>query len=209
MTAMVDITDLLRFALPYVPNAPEPLLVQCFRDAARTFCERTKLWREADSFEVSSPEFEGLTTIGDAEIIMFEDVELDGEPLEPITVLELDRDHSGWRTDTEESSARYVTQFTPNALTIYPRATGTLTMGLVLKPSVDAQTFPEFLYRQYGPDLGRAAAGLVAEVPNAEFSNPELAVRQGSRFTGFVDASASRARRGQQGAPVRTRARFL
>lgn len=209
MTAMVSIDDLLPSVLIYARSAPEPLALKMLRDAARTFCATTRIWRENDTMAVSAPDFEGLCSFAGTEIVAIEDARVvDGPRLTPIAVQDLDAKHDGWRTDTTEATPRYITQFEPNSITIYPRQAVTLSVGLVLQPTDDALTIPQWLVARYGTRIGKAAAGQLLILPATEYANPQLGaglIAETSRLGG----TALRVAKGQQGARIRAKGSFF
>lgn len=207
--SVLDIDELVVFVTPFARSAPEPSILSALRDACRKFCEATKSWRDQDEFTVSAPNFEPLCTTSETDLVAIEDAEIDGYTLEPISVADLTAKRPGWRWDTDEASAKYVTQLTPNSVTIYPRQTGTLKMGLVLQPSVTAVTVPSWLVTKHGSNIGRGAAGQLLILPNTEYANPTLGSALIAEFQQFCDNQALKARKGQQGARLRTKGNFF
>lgn len=209
MVAMIDIEDLLPDVLTHAPSCPEPTALRFIRNAARDICQAGRLWRDTDSFQVTTPECEGLLTLTDAEIEIIENATLDGNPLEPKTVGWLDVNVPDWETADEETPARYITQMGPNAVTLVPKSSGLLRLRLVLKPSRTASMVPSFLQDQYGAELAQGAAGHILLMPNVEWSNPNLGAAHHNAFQATLDRIKITATKGQQDAPLRTRARFF
>lgn len=207
--SVVEIDTLVPEVLTLARNAPEPLVLRELRAAARRFCQATKAWREEDRFEVVAPEYEGLFTSSEADIVAIEQAALDGHPLDPVSVVDLDRRHFGWSRDTEAGSARFITQLTPNSLTIYPRQTGTLDLRLVLKPSLTCVTIPGWLADEYGRDLARGAAGELLVLPNTEYQNLALGQLHMSGFTSFIARKKVSVAKTQAGAPLRMKGSFF
>jgi hypothetical protein len=203
--SMVLLDDLLTEVLPLAPNVPEPIAIKHLRDCAREFCERTKAWRDNDSFEVSAPDFEVLRSTDQTSIVAIEEARLNGHRLSPIAIVDLDREEPGWRTNIDEATARWVTQLQLDSLTVYPREPGTLTLGLVLKPSRTSIEVPDWLVEQYGTQIGRGAAGRVLVSPGVEYANPTIGSPLIIEFSDFLDTASTTVRKGQQGARKRTR----
>jgi hypothetical protein len=163
------------------------------------------MWRDTDSFTVSAPDYEGLVTIADCDIVAIEDCRLDGEKLAPVTVKELDEAHPGWTFDAEEGTARWVTQMEPNSVTLYPRQEGTLTLRVVLRPSIEALTLPDWLLTSHGNHIGKGTAARCMLVPRTEHYSPDLAAPLLAEFTGWLNSLRLTARKGQQGGKVRSK----
>lgn len=204
-----DIDELLPEVLTYAPKCPEPLAFRFIREAAVEVCTRGKVWRESDEIEVDEPEGEILCTLPDASIIEIEWAALDSQELTPKTLAWLDCNVRGWQTSTETAPPRYITQLELNTVMIVPRATGTLKLRLVLKPSRTALTLPSTLIEHYGTDIGKGAAGRILTTPNAEWANPQLGAALVAEFQSRLDSLAVTAAKGQQGAPLRTKGRYF
>ncbi|MEG3807310.1 hypothetical protein DBT53_005940 [Aerococcus mictus] len=102
-----------------------------------------------------------------------------------------------------------MTQSAPNTVTLFPKASGSLSLRLILLPSQDATTLPDFLVDQYAREIGWGAAGEILTTPNAEFANPQLGLDFRSRFEDRLNSLQVRAAKGQHGAPLRTRGRYM
>lgn len=211
MTAVVDIDLLLPQVLKYAPKCPEPLAIDELRQAAIELCERAKLWRESDEITLEAPEAQGLCTIQESSIVSIEWAELAGCELEPVTVEWLDNRYPDWSYAEEEVGAsRYITQLTPNMVTVYPRAPGRLRMRLVLKPSLESFTLPRFLREHHAVTIGKGAAGRVlTTAADVEWANPQLGAALVSEFQSLRDGIALKATKGQQGARLRTKGSYL
>ena len=164
MTEMRDIDDLLPEVMMHAPACPEPVALKHIRDAAREFCARTRMWREQEILTVSTPECEAIWPHQDVRIVGIERSMLDGYPLEAKTIGWLDANVPRWTAYDGASVARYITQLNHNTVTVVPKVAGQLDVRLVLQPSRDATTIPEFLVEDFGSEIGAAAAGERARV---------------------------------------------
>lgn len=210
MTTMVDIDEVLPDVLVQAPSCPQPFAIRQIRDAAREFCEQTRIWKETDEITVTTPESEGVISPTDAAIVAVEEAWLDGSHLEAKTVAWLDENVPNWHAFEEDSgSPRYVTQLAPNTVTIVPKATGTLRVRLILKPSRSADTLPEFLIDQYCRQIGEGAAGRVLVTQGREFTNPQLGAALLDKFAGEISAAQIKVAKGQTGGRLRTRGQYL
>lgn len=208
MVAMVDIDEFLPEVLIYAPSTSDLVSYRYIVSAARDICERGKLWRQTDSFPITTPELQGLLTITDAEILKIESGTLDGLPLEPKTAAELDAIRPGWETDTDLNNARYVTQTSWNTISIYPRQAGTFSGRFVLKPTRRAMHLPEFLLEEFAEDVGKGAASKILTLPTQE-SIPQLGLDLRSWFEIRLAALTTKSAKGQQNARLRTKGAYL
>jgi len=207
---MVPLDDLLPEILAYAPNCADPMAQRFLREAARDLCTAGRMWREADEIVLSTPAAEGICTIPDASIIAIEQAELAGYALDPKTVGWLDVNVPDWSIRTTDGDpARYVTQLTPNTVTVVPRATGRLKVRLVLQPSRGAMMIPAWMVEQYGTELGKGAAGRILVLPDPAVSNLQLGAALVGEFKSLLNGMKLAAARGQQGAPLRTRPHFF
>jgi len=210
MATMIDIDDFLPQVLLYAPNCSDVVAYRFIREAAREFCERTRAWRESDEMTVTTPDCEAVSTISDAEIILIQRAELDGTAITPRTVAWLDENEPDWETTNDTGTARYITQTTPNTVSVVPKQSGRLTMRLVLKPSVSAITLPKFLLDQWGTEIGKGAAGRILLIGTDDTgANPPFGERLLAEFDASLGNEAIVAAKGQQGARLRTKGSYL
>lgn len=208
MVAMTDIDAFLPRVMTFAPWAPELRAIRMLREVAQEFCAATRIWRETDTITVETPE---STAIADAayEIIEIERADLDGTKLIPVMVDWLDDNEPDWRDATEDASpAKYVSQLGPDTVTVIPYATGDLTLQLIVKPTLTATTLPTFLYDHHAATLGKGAAAQLLNIPG-ENANPALAADLMRQFDRAKAAAKFTTAKGQQRAPLRTRARFM
>lgn len=209
MTEMRDIDDLLPEVMMHAPACPEPVALKHIRDAAREFCARTRMWREQEILTVSTPECEAIWPHQDVRIVGIERSMLDGYPLEAKTIGWLDANVPRWTAYDGASVARYITQLNHNTVTVVPKVAGQLDVRLVLQPSRDATTIPEFLVEDFGSEIGAAAAGRVLLLPQADYANPTLGAALTTRFESSLDKLAADAQRTQLRARQRTTPRYF
>jgi hypothetical protein len=210
MAGMIDIDDFLPQVLLYAPNCNDLVAHRFIRESAREWCERTKCWRENDEISIVAPECEGVTTFGDAEIVEIQRARMDDYFLEAKTIAWLDDHKPGWDMDEDVAQPAYVTQIRPDTVSIYPRATGTLKVRFILKPSIRATTLPDFLLSQWGTEIGKGAAGKLLKVGSGDVAaNPAFAVDLLNEFETALNRQDIKVAKGQQGAPLRTKGRYL
>ncbi|MND20859.1 hypothetical protein D3C76_48030 [compost metagenome] len=205
---MTDLDIFLPRIMPYAPGCPEPTAHAAILDAARTFCERTRLWRDEDSFEITGDTCNVICVPDGAELFEIETASWDDSPLEPIAFADLERDHPTWRTD--DGSPRFISQAGMDSIVLAPRgSTGTLRLRLFLKPSTSADELPDFLAKHYLRVIADGALAEILMIPQQPFTSPELATFYSERFAQQLDALFARNIKGQQRAPARTRPSYL
>lgn len=208
MVSMIDIDEFLPEVLPYAPGTSDLIAYRYIASAARDICERAKVWRADDEFEITTPGQQGLLTIPDAEIVKIEDAALDGVDLEPVTAAWLDTNFRGWSRQADLSNARYVTQTAWNTISIYPRQEGSFSGRFVLKPSRRATQLPEFMLNEFAEDIGKGAASKILTL-NTQEAVPQLGLDLRSWFESRLDELSTKAAKGQQNARLRTKGAYL
>lgn len=199
---MKDIEDLMPKVAQFAPGLPEPTAIEHIRDAAIILCKRTRCWREllesqttgalnalptmpvgADLFEIESAYFDDqeLERVGFSHDMLFHDV---GIP------------HS-------------ISQASPNTVLLEPGGVGTLKLSAYLKPSQNTDQLPDFMFDQFHDALVSGALSTILLLPNQPFSSPQLAMAFGGQFNSILDRNFAFNVRGQQRAPVRTKASFM
>lgn len=206
---MRDLDDFLPLILPYAPNAPEPIVFRCLRDAAIRFCDRTELWRSSDTITTDGLNPEPISMPPDAILAKIVTCAIDGIALDPVSIVDLSRDRPDWRTeDVGTGGASWYVSPDFGTVQAVPRASGTITVDFIAKPTVDALTLPDFLFDHYGQVLADGAAGAVLLMPGS-FSNPQLGAGLSARFENKIDGLFNAGRRGQHRAPTHTRGRYF
>jgi len=205
---MRDIDDFLSEVLIYAPNCNEPLAYKMIREAARELCHNARLWRDSDTIQINKPGYNGICTIQDADIVEIEVAKLNGRNLMPVQKRWLDEYRCDWLNDDQEGASSYVTQLNPNTVIVYPYQTGRLDLGLILQPSLTAQTFPDWLLELYRTVIGQGAAGKALMIPST-FANPQLGAALYSGFNSKIASIKTISMKGQQGARLRTRGDYF
>jgi hypothetical protein len=151
-----------------------------------------------------------------ATIHEFEFAEFDGAKLEPMQFSTMDR--------VEEGNPRFVTQIRPGVVAIWPIGrTGTLRMSLFLKPSAQSQygtdltrplfdrynVVPDFFLSIHGATIAAGALERILSIPDEVWTDHKAAAKFGLTYREKVDASFRANMRGQQRAPIRTKASFF
>jgi hypothetical protein len=199
---MRDMEEIFHKVTQYAMQVPEPSVQEHLRNAAITLCKRTRCWRMQDSFEVTGdmddvvcvPSYASLFEIEEAR---FNDIRLERSKIEGDMIM------------ADLGQPRYVTQFGPNAVALQPRGQGTLWVSMFVMPSLQADVLPDFMIDQFADALGHGALSTLLLIPDQPFSDPQRAAYFDQQFTQALDRNFAYNVRGQQRAPIRTRARFL
>lgn len=208
---MSTLDSFLPYVRPWAPGVPDQVAYKNIRLAVIEFCERTRLWKYEDDYDVTVEQCTGgITTptgsiLHDIEIVLF-----DGQELIPSTARDLDKTEKGWRTgDLGTGLPRYYTQIEQNTLRIVPAMEGHVYLCLRLKPAANATEVPDFIASEYAEAIGWGALGRILTIPGQSYSSPELGMAYAARFSDKLDKLSTKGVRGQQNAPKRTRSRYF
>ncbi len=192
--------------LPSVPACPEPTAEAEVLAAAIELCQRTRCWRLIDDrvlpsgwsgpIAISLPDGAALHEI---ERAWFSGRKLDPEPFTDAPP-----------EDLVSGPATAFSQVDRGEILLWPAGeAGTLRLSLFLKPSQGADEVPDDLFQDHLEDIAAGALGKLLLIPEKSWTNPSLAGVYVSRFEAACNKHFASNIRGQQGAPARTRARFL
>lgn len=211
MTTMTDFDALIRLARPWARSVPDPALISSLRAAVRRVCVATRVWRVTDTVTVTTPEATALPALADTDValVLIEGAQIDSAVLTPASVEDLDTSYPGWRTDTDEGSAGFITQLEPPLIFLYPRVTGDLEASLVLQPSEVATEIPQNVVDLYGTIIAQAGAAMQLALPGTEYQNLQLAGELLNEFDRQIGRQHIISRKGVQRARKRTRGLFL
>lgn len=204
---MIELDAFMPSILPYAPGCPEPTAYAAIIQAAQAFCERTRLWRDRDQFNVTPASCNVVCAPSGADLFEIESARFDGCLLEPISISDLDAKHPNW-PQMSEGAGRWITQTDPGSVQLVPTCTGTLTLTTILRPSDSAEQLPD-LFSQYTQVIADGALAEILMLPAQSFSDPSRAQFYSIRFDNRIDELLNRTIKGQQRAPVRSRARFF
>lgn len=207
---MSSLDSFLGYVRPWAPGVPDPTAYKAVRNAVIEFCERTRLWKFEDDYDVTEEQCnDGIFTPNGAILHDIEVVLFNGQKLDPISTTDLDRKEKGWRTNELGSGLpKFFTQIEQNTLRIVPAMAGHVYVCLRLKPSKDTMDVPDFIANEYAETIGWGALGRILTVPGQSFSSPDLATYYAQKFTDKIDRLNGKSSTGQQNAPKRTRASF-
>lgn len=204
---MIDLDVFMPRILPYAPGCPEPTAYANIIKAAQVFCERTRLWRDCDQFNVTPTSCNVVCAPSGAEVFEFEHSRFDGCDLEPISLGDLNAKHPTWR-QMSPGGVRWITQVEPGSVLLVPGGTGTLDLSTFLRPTDDAEQLPD-LFSQYTQVIADGALGEILMLPAQSFTDPSRAQFYSMRFDNRIDELFNRTIQGQQRAPIRSKARFF
>lgn len=208
---MRDIYELAPHVLPWAPTVPEPVMIHYLREAAITFCMRSRSWRSEETYVLTSPGVDTpLVTCCDSVIFEIQSVqhrqsagESWSQKLEPRSFQDID----DWYGDG--GNPQFFTQNTMNTIRVLPFYEGDLRVSMYLKPDQQAQTLPDYIFESHPQIIAAGALAKILLLPGYDFAEPNLAMMYASQFEQACDSHFKDNLRGQQRARTRTKASFL
>lgn len=186
---MAGIKDLVDEVRLHAPGAPNPLLVEKYRDAAREFFRRTLTWRGAPSAITVGASFERyvLTPPADAEAFDATYVQIDtAAPLTKATEEQILMANPRRKTGTP----RYF-RVVGNTLHIDPSpesdVSSAMTAISVLRPTRTATTLPDDVVDRFGHYIQDGAIGRLLLMPQKPWTNNDKGSHHLNRFADHVD----------------------
>ncbi len=205
---MTDLDVFIPSILPYAPGCAEPTAFKAIIQAAQTFCERTRLWRDEDTFTLTPTSCNVVCAPEGADLFEIENALLDGSRLEPISLSDLDHRYPRWR-ELDSGQGQWITQLEHGSVLVVPSCTGTLRLSTFLRPAEDADQLPDFLSKLYRQCIADGALVEILMLSGQPFTDPSRAQFYSMRFEAKLSELTNRTIKGQQRAPTRVRAQFM
>lgn len=154
--------------LVHVPKAPDPLVHNALRAAAREFCGRTRAWR----VWVSCTEASGVYTFtlpAGAQVVRFERATVNGKPLDtiPFTWPEAD-----WRVHGSLLDQGVISDDLATFRVTGQPVTGTLQAQVSLMPTRVASGVGDFVAERYLEGIAAGAAARLMSTKGADWYAP-------------------------------------
>jgi hypothetical protein len=205
---MIEPDVFLPKILPYAPGVAEPTALAAVIVAAQRFCERTRLWRDCDTFTVTPDSCDVVCVPVDAVLFEIESARFNDSKIDPVSLDWLETREPNWRL-RQGDVARWITQLTTGSVRVIPVCSGTLSLSTVLRPADEAQTLPDFLGTLYSTAIADGALAEILMTPARQFTDVNRAAFYAARFDQRINELTGINVRGQHNAPYRTKAQFF
>lgn len=183
------------YVQPYVPGCPEIVIESHLQEAAAEFCAKSEVWRfsiDADFTSKNTPDYEiDVPTDAVLENILF--LYLDGLPLTHVS----ERHYSPMLNadgTAVKGTPMYYSTLDDESIRMYPTPLGkhVFTGVGVLKPKLSATGVEDFIFETHGRSIASGAIARLAEIPNKEWTNPDLAMKNHIDFDRAICAAKGR-----------------
>lgn len=194
--------------LPDVLGCPEPTVERAIQNAARDFCERSRIWRD-DLPQILTAGLQAIYPIAYPE--ESEGVELIGATLDGVDIkLETADDNkpSQRRSPVATGTERVLTQDLVSVqLMPTPAADAigrVLILTAILKPGEFASGLPDRFADKHRLAISNGALAKLLVANKAPWANPQLAKIKGDEFEAAIKRASSKAWKGNTNVPKRT-----
>lgn len=181
----MKLKDCLPDAAPYLPGCPTPMILRHLSDAAREFCRETHIWEEEipPVYPVEGVTRYQLDLPEEAEILSVKSA-----------------------TQGDESPELSINVFGVLKLHQAPEnTTKPIEVEAILQPVLGAEGIAGRILGDYREGIVQGALYRLLLMPNADWSNPELATLCQRRFRESVVDARTRKARGNTDRPMRVR----
>jgi len=197
---------------PYVPFCPDPVIEEYIIDTLRDFCQFTRLWDENEltAIDIVEDTATYALTSASGDIVCVDYVEVDGVPIHPVSVDELNKRGVLWRDLDASRSSRYIVGMDDNITLVYTPnedVDAGLSVWVSLKPLEAATTVEDFLWNQFKDIISDGVRAALLGIKNRPWSDlQESLLRQelyeAGRFTAFNLKQTGRTRLEMRATPV-------
>ena len=188
---MALLSDLVKDVLLYAPGAPEPLVIDKYREAARTFFRDTRIWRVTVSTitGVTTQKY-ALTLPADTELIDVFEVRFDDRRLDKATQTRMGR-----YSTTDKVVDRYTLDGDNILLMPDPQTDMTAKFEFVraaVRPAPGVSSIDTTMIDKYGDIIREGTVGLLLTIPRRDWSDVKLGLSYLQHFRDEIDKWASR-----------------
>lgn len=182
------------WVLTKVRGAPQPLIDQALRDAAREFCLRSRAW-EVKSASVPS---DGTTRSrsfvfpAGAELVRVERASVGGEPWEILNSDATPDDVDEAAQQETYTDTLVVTSKTTYQLWPIPASGEAIVLHLSLRPTIAATLVGDVIFEEYGSQMAQGAVALLKAMTGRDWFDADGAVIADAQFEAGVHAAANR-----------------
>jgi len=190
-----NITEWIPRIAPTVTLCPNQIIKEAVINTCRDFCQKTQLWdnNALTAIDVVDGISDYVLTSALGDIVGTNAAAVDGTPISPTTVEELDRLNTLWRQTVTARSSWYIFGMADSIKLVYEPdddITGGLEVWVSLKPLKTATTVEDFLYRDFERAIEDGAKGELLVIQGTPWSNLEL----GGYFTTKYEAARDTAK---------------
>ena len=186
------------------PGCPYPLAEHYLRNTAIDFCNRTKYITEelAEITVAAGATSSTLTLSAGEEVAEVTMAYADGEPLEPVSEVQLQRDVGNWKERTGTP-----THFLSSSTTIrlYPTPTTdvTLVVTVAKRPTSTATTLSDVLNTEWREAMISGSLGGLLMIPKQGFTDPQMGMVQRQIYNDWIISAQAKAYKKTSYAPMR------
>lgn len=202
--------SLIKYVLPEVQGAPDPLIIEMIRESAIQFCEKTNIYTtEPENIFVTTGlreyDIDAPTTQAQVNHI----VKIWGAHGNDNTEMVAKAPDDVYRyTSTDTGAPQFYSQITSNQIIIapFPDKAYTLRSFTSFKPTNTATSLPDNIMKEHYETIVHGALYRLQQMADRTWSNPNASANNFTLNNKGISAAARRARYGYAGASLTVKA---
>ena len=188
---MKSLSLLYPYVLPEVMGAPEPLVDQALRLAAREFCQRTSAWQEwQDAVSATSTNRFEFDVPSGAEVVKVASAVVGKTPLDVLSYQDVPSD---WMDPASTALHNKLVHLAGNEFLIFPLPTEPIRLQLVFKPTLTASNVGDEVVDLWGEDIACGAKARLMAMRDMPFTDLTSASVNKAAFEAAIHRVANRA----------------
>lgn len=187
------------------PGCADVVAMNYIRNAAIEFCNLTYVVsEEIDPVTLTAGLFESeVSAPSGTAIVAVHSVYADGEPIDPVSELELRQKYGNWKERTG-TPAGYLTSAEGIRIFPIPQSDVVIEASVATRPTVAATTLNDVLLNEWKQAIVSGALSELLMVPGQSFTEPNTAMMHKVKFDDRVIAAQAKAFKQTSYAPLRT-----
>lgn len=194
---MAQLSDFYIYVMPRVEGCPTGLVKHAVRDAIIEFCERTSMWKHAFPVIdiVAGQDHYTFTVPVDTNINSPTYVGINGSQLLPTNEEDLDGSIADWRNATSSQPSMYYMDY-DGSMYVVPTPVNNMVGGLKieasLKPSVGAESLPDWLYNNWAEVISHGALMRLHSMVGKVWADTQMVAMHRSKFKEGITRAKSK-----------------
>lgn len=182
------------WVLTKVKGAPQPLVDQALRDAAREFCLRSRAWEVKSAAVTSNGTTRQRSFVfpADAELVRVERASIGGKPWEILNSDATPDDVDETKQVEVYTDTLVVVSKTAYQLWPIPASGKAIVLHLSLRPTMAATQVGDVIYEEYGSPMAQGAVARLKAMTGRDWFDADGAVIADAQFEAGVHSAANR-----------------
>ncbi len=205
---MGNIADIVPLVRPFVPQCPDPTIIDAVNRTARIFCNNTWYVRRNVEFDtVANVSEYNITNADDLELIAIKAAQITGDSasVAPLTPVPLGSVYPAFAPATP-----LWYQFVPyNTLVLYPTpdTAYSVKLTLIVQPTTSTESLPDELINKWRDGIAAGARAWLSQLPGQSWTDFNVAQMQDNIFKAAISNAKAEVQRSYLPGAMRARPR--